>query len=161
MSDHLASSVISAVEQSFAGVPSEGVRLREAWELCNYGTPQELELARFADTEHDWRELDPALIEQAYGALSFCDASGLRFCLPAFMRYAVTCRNTSASAADHCILSLNPELPSILELASVLTPSQVDAVCRFLRFVALNPEEYLCHEAASLYLRSYWSVAEG
>src|SRR4051794_3453037 len=87
-------SLLRAIEEAFRDVKlGDGVSLHETVVIDNYGGPEERAAARAADEKHDWRKLvgDPDLVRiSGVGGLSFYDAGGLRFHLPAYLSLAVT-----------------------------------------------------------------------
>ena len=89
MSDH-SHRVIDTIEQAFAGVQlKEGLTLREAIVLDNYGTVAERQQARSQGELGDWRSIPDETIACYSASLAFLDATAMRFYLPAFMRFAL------------------------------------------------------------------------
>lgn len=92
--------LLRLIEEAFQGVElGNGVSLHETVVLDRYGDPEERRAAREADEKQDWRKLvgDPELIRPTsrdgltagMGGLSFYDAAGLRFYLPAYLSLVV------------------------------------------------------------------------
>src|SRR5262245_7669952 len=85
--------LLAAIEEAFRGVQlGDGVSLHETVIIDNYGGPEARAAAREPDEKHDWRRLvgDPELVRiSGVGGLSFYDAAGLRFHLPAYLSLAV------------------------------------------------------------------------
>jgi len=108
MSDK-ARSVIDAIEKAFGGVRLEdGVSLREAIVLDNYGTDEERQRARLQDEPEDWRKIPDETIADYSASLAFLDAKGMRFYLPAFMCFAVRNYQHSDSASiDYTLYTLD------------------------------------------------------
>lgn len=86
--------LLRLIEDAFSGVElGDGVSLHETVVIDLYGDPEERQAARAPDEKHDWRKLvdDAELIRTTgVGGLSFYDAAGLRFHLPAYLSLAVT-----------------------------------------------------------------------
>lgn len=86
--------LLQAIEQAFRGVElGDGVSLHETIVIDDYGGTEARQAARIPDEKHDWRKLvgDPELAKIIWvGGLSFYDAAGLRFHLPAYLSLAVT-----------------------------------------------------------------------
>ena len=86
--------LLQMIEDAFRGVElGDGVSLHETIAIDNYEDAARREAARALDEKQDWRKLigAPALVEIVYvGGLSFYDAVGLRFHLPAYLSLAVT-----------------------------------------------------------------------
>ena len=85
--------LLASIEQAFDGVElGDGVSLHETHVIDDYGSAEERQVAREPDEKHDWRRLvnDPALLRfGGVGGLTFYDAVGLRFHLPAYLSLAV------------------------------------------------------------------------
>ncbi len=85
--------VLRSIEQAFQGVElGDGVSLHETVVIDDYGSREAREMARAPDEKRDWRKLihDPELTEiSGVGGVSFYDAAGLRFHLPAYLSLAV------------------------------------------------------------------------
>jgi hypothetical protein len=87
---HPAQRLIKAIELAFAGVRLEdGISLREAIVLDNDGTDEDRHRARSQDELEDWRKIPEETIGLHSASLAFLDAKGMRFYLPAFMRFAL------------------------------------------------------------------------
>jgi hypothetical protein len=87
--------LLDRIDRAFAGVTlGEGVSLHESQVIDDYGTAEERQVAREPDEKVDWRRLvdHPDLTVYfgiGYGGLSFLDAAGVRFHLPACLYRAV------------------------------------------------------------------------
>jgi hypothetical protein len=85
--------LLSIIEEAFSGIElGDGVSLHETVVIDNYGSLKERQAARQPDEKHDWKQLvgDPELVQiSGVGGLSFYDAAGLRFHLPAYLSLAV------------------------------------------------------------------------
>src|SRR3954462_13249591 len=82
--------VVSVIEASFAGITLEdGISISEATVIDDYGGDEERANARASDEKMDWRTIPDELIERHYSALTFMDAKGFRFSLPAYMRFVL------------------------------------------------------------------------
>ena len=85
--------LLAAIEEAFRGVElSDGVSLHETVVIDDYGSTEERQAARERDEKQDWRKLigAPELARiGGVGGLSFYDAAGLRFHLPAYLSLAV------------------------------------------------------------------------
>ena len=89
---------IRAIEEAFSGVClGDGISLREVDVIDDYGSEAERAAARALDETEDWRNLPDDLIEKSPDVLCFMDEAGLRFHLPAYMRFALRRCNDSES----------------------------------------------------------------
>jgi hypothetical protein len=87
--------LLAQIDRAFAEVElGDGVSLHESQVIDNYGTAEERRIAREPDEKADWRRLvdHPDLtvyFSVGFGGLSFLDAVGVRFHLPACLYRAV------------------------------------------------------------------------
>jgi hypothetical protein len=85
--------LLAAIEEAFRGVElGDGVSLHETVVIDDYGSMEERQAARKRDEKRDWLKLigDPEFARiSGVGGLSFYDAAGLRFHLPAYLSLAV------------------------------------------------------------------------
>lgn len=133
--------LLAAIEAAFRGVElGDGVSLRQTVAIDNYAGPEAERAAWSADERHDWRRLvhDPALASICWvGGLSFYDADGLRFHLPAYLSLAVT--DWEAEANEETLGSLLYHLTSLDEYNlgrfAILTVGQRRCVADVLNFV--------------------------
>ncbi|MEM8502064.1 MAG: DUF6714 family protein [Cyanobacteria bacterium P01_D01_bin.1] len=78
--------LIQEITAAFDGVAREdGVTLHEATVLDDYGGPEERAKARAQDTEKRWQEVPERDIRCEDAVLSFLDAKGFRYYIPAYM----------------------------------------------------------------------------
>ncbi len=144
--DHLIQAIVVAFKDVHR---DDGVTLHEAIVLDDYGSVAEQQQARLLDTEQHWQEVSEQAIFDCCSALSFLDAKGFRFYLPAFMivglRNFYLDRNGIRSSCEfhlthnrlvpdrsHSLRKFEPE--SIAELFK-FTPPQITVIAQFLRMV--------------------------
>jgi hypothetical protein len=115
--------LIDAIEDAFGDVQLEdGISLREAIVLDNYGTDQERHRARSQDELGDWRKIPDETIARYSASLAFLDAKGMRFYLPAFMRFALRHYQKSDSASiPYTIYQLDCSAGSGAELVDLVS----------------------------------------
>lgn len=81
-----ARALIARVREAFADVKlGGGIGLHEGQALDDYGNAEAQQSARDTDEKEDWRKLLSADLEACDSSLSFFDAEGMRFHLPAFL----------------------------------------------------------------------------
>jgi hypothetical protein len=74
------------IEAAFSGVTlGGGIGLQEAQGLDDYADAETLAAYRAKDEKDDWRRIPTAALRQCYSSLSFFDAEGMRFHLPAYL----------------------------------------------------------------------------
>ncbi len=136
--------VIQLIHKAFEDVNLEdGVSLHETIRIDNYGeTNETLESQIKADERNNWKKLidDPELAKiHGIGGLSFYDAKGLRFHLPAYLCLMI--KNPGEDIADICV-SLMFTLVQLdeynRERFSILTVEQRKAVKVFLTYLRYN-----------------------
>ena len=135
--------LLRAIEHAFHGIElGDGVSLHETVIIDNYGGQQAQQAARAPDEKHDWRKLigDPDLARiRGVGGLSFYDAAGLRFHLPAYLSLAVA----------------DPERADAIGLLSDL----LFHLTHFLeRFAILETPQRLCVRDVLVFLRSLYEA---
>lgn len=140
--------LLSVIETAFEGVElGNGVSLHETIVIDHYGGPEERQSARRTDEKKDWRRLifDPELSEvNGVGGLSFYDAEGLRFHLPAYLSLAVLW------ASNRLTGSFNSDIIySLLYQLTSMGDYQLE------RFAILNQQQRLCVKEVLLYLHAY------
>jgi len=133
--------LLAAIEAAFRGIElGDGVSLHETVVIDDYGTEGQRRAAREPDEKHDWRRLvrDPDLARICWvGGLSFYDAAGLRFHLPAYLSLAVI--DWEAEASGEILGSLLYHLTSLdgynRGRFAILTAGQRRCVADVLAFV--------------------------
>ena len=159
--------LIAEIERAFDGVQrGDGVTLNQTCVLDDYGDEEEQAKARRKDTDNRWQDVPKAKLEwhSCAVAMSFLDAIGFRYYIPAFMRWAVRCYDLPRSEAPGNIISgLDPgELGDSLyeynmSRFRILNEAQATAVAHFLQFFAGPPgENSLNDDTAREALDHYW-----
>ncbi|MBA3700450.1 MAG: hypothetical protein H0W78_16510 [Planctomycetes bacterium] len=75
-----------AIRRAFAGVElGDGIGLWEAQAIDDYDDATTRQEKRRSDERHDWSRITPEALNYAESSLSFFDAAGMRFHLPAFL----------------------------------------------------------------------------
>ena len=148
--------VIERIERAFANVRlGGGVSLREADVIDEYGTDAERKKARAQDEQDDWGRIPEDLIAHYSWCLSFFDAEGMTFHLPAYMRFALRHYRDSASASvDSTIYALGHHD----ERFSGFTSPRRAAVRHFLKFMAYNGGRHVDSGSAKRALVDMWGV---
>ena len=78
--------VILEIENAFSHIKlGNGIGLWEAQAIDDYASNEEQMLARDKDEKEDWKSLNPDILQKCNSSLSFFDAEGMRFHLPAFI----------------------------------------------------------------------------
>jgi hypothetical protein len=163
--------LLRMIEGAFQGVElGDGVSLHESRVLDDYGTTEERQAARVPDEKHDWHKamLEPDmpwLFGVGCGGLSFLDAKGMRFYLPA-------CLTLLVSGHDHNVYgdmyeSLMFQLTRLgdyhRERFDILTGVQRQCVCDVLTYLqdSMDDEDYeprVWTNEMSYAIEEYWSL---
>jgi hypothetical protein len=150
--------LLRLIEEAFRGVElGDGVSLHETVVLDDYGGPEERQAAREPDEKHDWRNLvrDAELVRPhsrdgltgGMGGLTYYDAAGLRFHLPAYLSVVVTDPTTEGAqdVAGDLLFHLAHAVPSDfnrgrLALLSAAQRACVREVLKYLRDLLDSPD---------------------
>ncbi len=133
--------LIKAINQAFDGVELEdGVSLHETRVIDDYGSKSARQAARRYDTQTRWQDVPINWLADLNG-LSFFDAKGLRFYLPAYMVWTLeNFHTTTSNAAEGTIYRLCPHPRGqlrrhALALYQIFNEMQSRTICGFLRFM--------------------------
>lgn len=132
------------IDHAFADVVlGTGVSLREANAIDDYCTEEVRTAARESDEHHDWRQIPDEHIEYYCSVLCFMDLEGLRFHLPAYMRFTLNrYRDSESLTCDMTIYRLcDPD--NVNSLREFLSQSQIEAIQAFLEACIVNGEDWL------------------
>ena len=148
--------VIAAIHAAFDGVSrGDGVTLHEADVIDNYGSPEERAAARRLDQEPCWQAVPDEDIANLWWTLSFLDAEGFQYYLPAFMSWTVRQeRGSSTNSGDSTVFHVTRLTEADSYHASRLArldERQRRSVALFLAFMALEDDD------AQRAVHGYWS----
>jgi hypothetical protein len=137
--------LLAEIEEAFDGVSREdGMTLHESIAIDDYKSEEEQRAARLLDTEKRWQDIPDDEIEGRESALSFFDAKGFRYYIPAFMTYAlkhwgddwgVTLSFCQSRLTRESQKSLRKSEPASIARKFDLNVAQCRAIARFLRFI--------------------------
>ena len=153
--------LLQLIENAFRGVElGDGVGLRETVVIDNYGGDDARRAARAGDEKHDWRKLieDADLVRICgVGGLSFYDATGLRFHMPAYLSLAVTDfdRDEASDAPASLLFHLTDLSDYNLKRFSILDEAQKRCVAEVL--VYLRDEFEVGHPGFDQAIQRYWN----
>jgi hypothetical protein len=126
--------LIEEIQRAFRGVErGKGVSLHETEVIDAYGSQDERGRARAKDTDRNWQEVQDCWIEEfgGVGGLSFLDAEGLRYYLPAYMTYWLRTGKEPNMLAYH-LQRIEPDLDLLLR------PKQKQVIAKFLDYVRIT-----------------------
>jgi len=126
--------VYELVEAAFAGMTlGGGIGLHEARGLDDYADDATRAVYRASDEREDWHRLTAEELNFCSSSLSFFDAEGMRFHLPAFLLAELRGEYECGSVVFHLAQSFH-------ENFGLLSPTQRTAIRAFLRFVFDDPD---------------------
>lgn len=146
--------VLALIRKAFQGVTlGDGVGLREGEGLDDYAGQATLAAYRALDEKLDWSAIPATDLDRYSSSLSFFDADGMRFHLPAYLVADLDRRLQTVSIVFH-LTCVSHDGPSRFD---TLSPDQREAVREFL-LLRLSDNDYEFErpliEAA---LRDYWT----
>ncbi|MCP4976836.1 MAG: hypothetical protein GY931_11800 [Maribacter sp.] len=155
--------LVELIETAFKNVRlGDGIGIFEAEAIDNYASEKETLKARAKDRKEwkNWTEIPREVIETFCSVLCFVDLEGMRFVLPAYMKFSVENHKTNASASiDSPIyaLSSNPVFVEP-EVDKCFTKEQYVVFAKFLKFMVLDAgEDYVDSFSASQAYEKYWA----
>lgn len=145
--------LIAQIEAAFDGVVlGEGVGLNEATGMDDYILGDELEKLRAGDEKQDWRKISAESLDHNPTSLSFFDAEGMRFHLPAFLKDEIV-RQVGENQVIFHLTALDDYMKGNYK---ALVSTQRKAVVAFLEW-CMPQEEYERPEIL-IALSSYWDA---
>lgn len=148
-----AMAVCAMIEKAFAGVTlGEGVGLLQARGLDDYADEPTLKALRAEDEKEDWHHISEESLQYFHDTLSFFDAEGMRFHLPAFLLW-----DLQTSFSPFVVYSLTNTSSYSQKKFSLLSPSQRAAVRTYLLHILEDPEYRFEHENIRRALVEYWT----
>ncbi|MFM2096780.1 MAG: hypothetical protein RIS70_3904 [Planctomycetota bacterium] len=148
--------LIEQIRDAFRDVRlGNGVSLREANVIDDYGTEAERADARRQDELDDWTAVPDEQIDESPDALHFLDNEGRHYYLPAFMVFALRYHGKRSSRSPETLLNQLGNVEKTDELRSLISPRQCDAVVAFLDHMRAEADD--ADEAHHLELaKAYW-----
>jgi hypothetical protein len=158
-----AADLVKEIESSFKRVALEdGIGILEAEAIDEYASDAVRERERRKDERDSWESISDEMISEHYSVLSFMDQKGLRFHLPAYMRFAVRNYASSNSASvDSVIYALCKDPQTVEKDLPLFTEPQKAAIASFLKFMVLEAgDEFVDSWQASLAYERTWRKYE-
>lgn len=153
--------LIAEITAAFDGVQrEEGVSLREGEVLDEYGDAEQLAAARALDTDTRWQDVSDDDLWKYNISLTYFDAKGFRYYLPAYMTYDI--RHWGQDKFDGFVLpyliltrlTKTGRYSFTMERFSLITPPQGKAICSFLLFLVQHGYSFVDAPDA---LAEYWN----
>ena len=146
-------SLISEIFVAFEGVRlGRGIGLFEAQGLDDYADAEERKALRERDEKDNWTVLSPDALNRANSSLSFFDAEGMRFHLPAYLVADLRGDYKFGVVFTLCQAAVREE-----PFALFSGPQQA-AVRHYLEFIAKDPSYEFDYPDIQRCLAGYWSA---
>lgn len=147
-----ADKLILEIQEAFAGVVlGVGVGLREAQGLDDYESEEACAGYRELDEKEDWAKIRSEDLNECNSSLSFFDAEGMRFHLPAFM--IAELRGEYDYGMPYCYTYLEEDCS---ERFAILSDAQRGAVRDFLLILLDDPQYVSKRNDIERALKIYW-----
>ncbi len=144
--------VLNLVRAAFRGVTlGDGVGLREARGLDDYADSETLAAYRAQDEKTDWSAISVEDLNYFGDSLSFFDAEGMRFHLPAYLA-----ADLQGALSGDVLFHLVYFEDSALTRFEKLTDSQRHAVREFLLLRLSDPNREFVHPMIERALSEFW-----
>lgn len=145
--------LISLITEAFKGVKLEdGIGLSEAEAMDNYANDKERSKCRENDEKNYWSAISSEELNRNNCSLSYFDAKGMRFHLPAFMlaeinrEYRFNLLFTFTNRSEHTRKQF-----------SLLNVQQRETVKLFLEYISELPDYKFDKEEICEAINNYWS----
>ena len=150
--------VIRDVEIAFENVVLEdGIGILEAEAIHASDSDDNRENARKIDFRERWQEIPDEVIGNHAFALCYMDPKGLRFNLPAYMRFALLHYDDSNSdSIDWVIYAVSKEQHDIDHEWAIFSEPQKTAIAKFLRYMVVEAREWVDSQQASYTYDRLW-----
>lgn len=148
-----AQDVARTIEAAFAGVTlGKGIGLQQGQGLDDYATSAECTAYRVNDEKEDWQRISGDALNKCHSSLSFFDAEGMRFHLPAFL--IADLRGDYRMSMAFCLTQRWDEFEILF---SLLSPEQRRAVRAYLLYIADDPDYEFSRPEILHALNDYWT----
>jgi hypothetical protein len=148
--------VAELIQSAFQGVLlGNGIGLQQGQGRDEYANRKKLAELRASDEKDDWSAIPAAELDACYSSLSFFDAEGMRFHLPAFL--IADLREQLETSDVVFSLTFSPEFKDHQQKQfALLNPSQRNAVREFLLLRREAERVDFVWLAIDEALRDYW-----
>jgi hypothetical protein len=142
------------ISDAFEGVTlGDGVGLYQAQGIDDYDTEEVCQSFRLGDEKDDWQRITSEDLNKCYSSLSFFDAAGMRFHLPAYLLAEIDGDYKFDLTMDFIDMSDHK-----MKQFSLFTEQQKGAVADYLRFIQDQPGHWLDVHKIDFALESFWDI---
>lgn len=147
--------VLDLVRRAFRGVTlGNGVGLHQGQGLDDYADDRTLVSLRARDEKNDWSAIPVADLDGYYSSLSFFDAEGMRFHLPAYLVADLEDALQTADVLFHLVYMAQGAESRF----DTLSPAQREAVRQFLMLRLSDHHRQFSHTMIEAALSNYWTA---
>ena len=147
--------VIEQIRAAFKGVVlGSGIGLFEGQGIDDYEDEADCKARRIRDEKTDWEAIPPENLNECFSSLSFFDAEGMRFHLPAFMVADIRDQLGFGSNAVFHLTELEDYARSKFVL---LSPTQRLAIRSYLVAIKADPNYEFDRPKIERSLKTYWN----
>lgn len=144
-------SVIESIHNAFSNVTlGDGIGLWQAQAIDDYETSEVQHQKRDEDEKQDWKLFSPGVLQRCHSSLSFFDANGMRFHLPAYM---IASLNDEVDDPIFHLTHLDDYAKSKL---TTLNREQINAIVGYLKWCLASEDLWPDHEDIQKALNEYW-----
>jgi hypothetical protein len=148
-----AQEIAALIKKAFSGVTlGDGIGLREAQGLDDHEDAEACATYRASDEKDDWSRISIDELNACYSSLSFFDAQGMRFHVPAFL---------IADLNGGYLQDLSFQLAFLNDYSiaqyALLSPAQRKAVRIYLQFILDDERHVISHPHIVRALDEYWT----
>ena len=148
-----AQEIAALIKKAFSGVTlGDGIGLREAQGLDDHEDAEACATYRASDEKDDWSRISIDELNACYSSLSFFDAQGMRFHVPAFL---------IADLNGGYLQDLSFQLAFLNDYSiaqyALLSPAQRKAVRIYLQFILDDERHAISHPHIVRALDEYWT----
>ena len=150
--------MIRSIESAFEKVVLEdGIGILEGKAIHISSSGGNRENARKADFRERWQDIPEEVIRNHASALCYMDPKGLRFNLPAYMRFALLHYDDSNSdSIDWVIYAISKEQHDIDHEWAIFSEHQKTAIAKFFRYMIVEAGEWVDSQQASYTYERLW-----
>jgi hypothetical protein len=147
--------VLGLVRSAFRGVTlGKGVGLHQGQGLDDYADDRTLASYRAQDEAYDWSAISFTDLDTCYSSLSFFDADGMRFHLPAYLVADLGGKLQTADVLFHLVsIAQGAASPFV-----TLSDGQREAVRQYLLLRLSDDQCAFVHTMIETALRDYWTA---
>ena len=144
--------IIELIKEAFAGIVlGRGIGLYEAQAIDDYETQEVQKQRREQDEKSNWTSIPSEVLQRCHGSLSFFDADGMKFHLPAFIVGSLKCE------VDDPLFHLLQTGEFMESRMKTLTEIQKKAVREYLIWCLSEEQFEFDYKNIQTALAGYWS----